>query len=64
MTEETLRVRADIACVTYTGVCTFTTARKWYRLFLDQSDFKVMLLNRKIQKANKRIGNVSCRIQL
>ncbi len=40
MTAETLCVRADIACVTYTCICTVTTARKWYRLFLDQSDFK------------------------
>jgi hypothetical protein len=30
MTAETLRVRADIACVTYTCICTVTTARKWY----------------------------------
>ena len=30
MTAEALRVRADIACVTYTCTCTVTTARKWY----------------------------------
>jgi hypothetical protein len=30
MTAETLRVRADIACVTYTCICTVTTAQKWY----------------------------------
>ncbi len=30
MAAETLRVRADIACVTYTCICTVTTARKWY----------------------------------
>jgi hypothetical protein len=30
MTAETLRVRADIAYVTYTCTCTVTTARKWY----------------------------------
>ncbi len=30
MTAETLGVRADIACVTYTCTCTITTARKWY----------------------------------
>ncbi len=38
----TLRVRADIPCVTVTYTCIFTvqTARKWYWLFLDQSDFK------------------------
>ncbi len=30
LTAETLRVRADIACVTYTCICTVTTARKWY----------------------------------
>ena len=29
MTAETLRVRADIACVTYTCTCTVTTAQKW-----------------------------------
>jgi hypothetical protein len=29
MTAETLGVRADIACVTYTCICTVTTARKW-----------------------------------
>ncbi len=29
MTAETLRVRAGIACVTYTCICTVTTARKW-----------------------------------
>ncbi len=30
VTAETLSVRADIACVTYTCVCTVTIARKWY----------------------------------
>ena len=30
MTAETLRVRADIACVTYTCTYTVTAARKWY----------------------------------
>ena len=30
MTAETLGVRADIACVTYTCTCTVTTVRKWY----------------------------------
>jgi hypothetical protein len=30
MTAETLRVRADIACVTYTCTCTVTTSLKWY----------------------------------
>ncbi len=42
MTAETLGVRADIACVTYTCTCTVTTAPKWYLLFLDQSGFKIM----------------------
>ncbi len=36
MTAETLRVRADIACVTDTCTRTVTTARKWYLLFLHQ----------------------------
>jgi hypothetical protein len=40
MTAETLGVRAGIACVTYTCICTVTTARKWYSLFLDQSGLK------------------------
>ena len=30
MTAETLRVLADIACVTYTCIYTVTTARMWY----------------------------------
>ncbi len=30
MTAETLRVLADIACVTYTCICIVTTARKCY----------------------------------
>jgi hypothetical protein len=53
MTAETLRVRADIACVTYTCTCTVTTARKWYRLFFDQSDLKVMPLNRRFERRMK-----------
>jgi hypothetical protein len=30
MTAEILRMPANIACVTYTCICTVTTARKWY----------------------------------
>ncbi len=53
MTAETLRVRADIACVTYTCIWAVTTARKWYWLFLDQSDFKVMSLNCRFKQRMK-----------
>ncbi len=52
MTVETLRVRADIACVIYIWTWAVTTTRKWYWLFLGQSDFKVMSLNRRF---NQRI---------
>jgi hypothetical protein len=44
------RVPADIACVLCTCICTVTTARKWYCLFLDQSDFKVKPLNRRFKQ--------------
>jgi hypothetical protein len=64
MTAETLCVRADIACVTYTCTCTVTTTRKWCRLFLDhwQSDFKDAVESQ-IQNANKRVSSIRCCIQ-
>jgi hypothetical protein len=63
MTAETLRVRADIACVTYTCTCTVTTVRKWDYFFLDQSDFKDAVESQ-IRKGNERISNLCCCIQL
>ncbi len=52
-TAETLRVQADIACVTYICTWAVTNTRKWYWLFLDQSDFKVMPLNRRFERRIK-----------
>jgi hypothetical protein len=56
MKVETLCGRADIACVKYTCTYTITTLRKWYSLFLDQSKFKVMQLNRRLERRIKGSG--------
>jgi hypothetical protein len=71
MTAETLRVRADIACVTYTlhmyrydraqdAVCTVTTASKTPQVVLilyGSIRFQSYAVESQIQAANKRIGN-------
>ncbi len=57
LTNETLRVRADIACVTYICTWAVTTIPKWYWHFLDQSDFKDAVESQ-IRKANKRFNNI------
>jgi hypothetical protein len=63
MQAETLRVRAGIACVFYACICTVTTARKWINSFRSIR-FQSYAVESQVRKANKRIGNVSCRIQL
>ena len=60
---------AFMGLVPFTGMCVLHMHMgrydhpKWYWLFLDQSDFKDAVESQ-IRKANKRIGNCICRIQL
>ncbi len=64
MTAETLGVRADIACVIYIYAHGPLRPPEVVLTLFTSIRFQSYAVESRIRKANKRIGNVRCRIQL